>query len=89
MFVEAGAHGATPLEWEDIEQLIPDHIETRAELDEWQAQKLRYGPALPIHSGCVEIQRMNTLQIHGIPRHPEIIYILHRQPAFRAATENF
>ena len=26
------AYGATPLEREDIEQLIPDHIETRDEL---------------------------------------------------------
>lgn len=34
------AHGATPLEREDIEQLIPDHIETRAELDEWEAQNI-------------------------------------------------
>lgn len=34
------APGATPLEQEDIEQLIPDHIETRAELDEWEAQNI-------------------------------------------------
>lgn len=34
------AYGATPLEREDIEQLIPDHIETRAELDEWEAQNI-------------------------------------------------
>ena len=34
------AYGATPLEREDIEELIPDHIETRTELDEWEAQNI-------------------------------------------------
>ncbi|MDX1587917.1 MAG: mobile mystery protein B [Oleiphilaceae bacterium] len=34
------APGATPLEMEDIEQLIPDHIQTRPELDEWEAQNI-------------------------------------------------
>jgi len=32
--------GATPLEHEDLETLIPDHIATRAELDEWEQQNI-------------------------------------------------
>ena len=32
--------GATPLEHEDLETLIPDHIATQAELDEWEQQNI-------------------------------------------------
>lgn len=39
---EGSPDGATPLELEELEQLIPDQITTRAELDEWeQANILR------------------------------------------------